>query len=202
MSETLLQRGQYEKGGIGRWYWDYRDRQVLADIPNDGVILDLGCGEGITLERIRQKLPGRKIWGTDYSLEKARTCAQFRLPVHCSSVYALGFKEQSVDGCLFLEVIEHLESPEKALKEIHRVLKTKGVLLLIFPNDFTFKLARLTFFKFKEAFAPSGHVKQWTPGRMQALLTRSDFEIERAYNLPFYFWWSSLHCLIVARKKN
>ena len=45
----LIQREQYAKGGLGRWYWDFRDRIIFNFIgPEDQDILDLGCGEGIT----------------------------------------------------------------------------------------------------------------------------------------------------------
>ena len=53
----LIQREQYDKGGLGRWYWDRRDQIILDYIrPEDHDILDLGCGEGITLERLHKKI--------------------------------------------------------------------------------------------------------------------------------------------------
>lgn len=201
MTLSLLQREQYRKGGIGRWYWDYRDQQTLSYIREEKDILDVGCGEGITLEKLLHKFPDRNILGIDHTAEKVRICEQHQLPVRCGNAYELDFEDHSVDCCLFMEVIEHLDDPQRALGEIHRVLRRGGLLLLLFPNDLLFKAARLVFFKFKEAFAPSGHVKQWTPVEMRGIVERAGFEVQEVNCLPFYFWWCSLHCLMVARKR-
>jgi 2-polyprenyl-3-methyl-5-hydroxy-6-metoxy-1,4-benzoquinol methylase len=201
MRGALLQRDQYAKGGIGRWYWDYRDRRTLSFIEEEKTILDVGCGEGITLERMVKKFPNRIIQGIDDSAEKVQICQNLGLPARLGNVYELAFNTESFDCCLLLEVIEHLQDPSRAFAEIRRVLKKGGLLLLIFPNDVLFKAARLCFFKFAEAFAPSGHVRQWIPGAMERALDENGFEVQEKLCLPFGFWWISLHCLVVARKK-
>lgn len=63
---------------------------------------------------------------------------------------------------MFMEVMEHLEYPEIATKEIRRILKLNSKLITVFPNDGFFKIARLLTLKFKEAAYDPGHVKQWT----------------------------------------
>jgi len=201
MIAPLLQREQYAKGGIGRWYWDFRDRRTFSYIKKEKNILDVGCGEGITLEKLLQKLPECNAVGIDYSPEKVNICERHQLPARQGNACQLGFGDQSMDCCLFLEVVEHLLDPLKALREIHRVLRVGGLLLLIFPNDFLFKVARLGCGRFKEAFAPSGHVRQWAPGEMCRTLEAVGFGVQEVACLPFYFWRCSLHCLIVARRR-
>lgn len=201
MTGELRQREQYAKGGIGRWYWDYRDGRTISNIRDEKDILDVGCGEGITLEKLLRKFPDRNILGIDYSPEKVGICEQHKLPARWGNVCELQFEDHSMDCCLFLEVVEHLPAPLKALREIHRVLRKGGLLLLIFPNDFLFKVARLGFGKFKEAFFPSGHVRQWSPAEMRQTLEHVGFAIQEAACLPFHFWWCSLHCLMAARKE-
>ena len=77
----LIQRDQYDKGGLGRWYWDRRDQIILDYIRSeDHDILDLGCGEGITLERLQKKFPGRNIHGIDVLQENIEICESYKLP--------------------------------------------------------------------------------------------------------------------------
>ena len=196
----LRQREQYAKGGAGRWYWDCRDQKALSLIGGEKNILDLGCGEGITLEKMLRQFPGRNILGIDASPEKVKICREHRLPASEGSAYRLNFEDQSWDCCLLLEVIEHLADPRGALREIRRVLRTQGLLILVFPHDWLFKATRLAFLKFKEAFAPSGHVKQWTPREMAEVLKESGFGIKSMDCLPTGLWFCSLHCLVAAQR--
>jgi hypothetical protein len=53
----------------------------------------------------------------------------------------------------------------------------------------------------KEAFAPSGHAKPWTPGEMGRTLEEVRFDVQAQVCMPFGLWWCSLHCLLVARKR-
>jgi len=198
----LSQRVQYGKGGISRKYWDYRDQRIFSYIKNERKILDIGCGEGITLQKLLYRFPEKDISGIDVSRGNVEICKKYELPVKKGSVYNLEFDDESFDCCIFMEVIEHLQYPLKALKEIHRVLRNRGLLLLLFPNDFIFKLARIFTFKFKEAFHNYEHLKQWTPREIGKVLKENRFDILQQRSIPFYLWHCSLHHLVVARKKT
>jgi ubiquinone/menaquinone biosynthesis C-methylase UbiE len=84
--------------------------------------------------------------------------------------------------------------------EMRRVLKKGGRLIIVFPNDFVFKLARLVTFMLKEAFYDPGHLRQWTPGDMKSYLKQLGFKIATLRNVPFLFWPISLHCVVAANK--
>lgn len=197
--DKLYQRTQYNKGGIGRLCWDYRDRIILKNIrKNADIILDLGCGEGITLEKLRRAFPGKNIRGIDINKENIDICRSFNLPAEEGNIFSLNIPSGSINCCILSEVIEHLEDYDTALRQIKRVLKEGGQLLIIFPNDFIFKFYRIAALKFKEAFYDPGHLRRFTPGVMASCLKRLGFKIIRIENIPFYFWNISPHCLIVA----
>ena len=197
----IYQRDQYAKGGIGVRYWDYRDEVAFRYITGD-LIVDVGCGEGITLEKLLKKFPGKKILGIDPEDENINICKDHKIPVIAGDVYQLPFEDGSIDCVLLLEVIEHLEHPERALAEIRRVLRPKGRVIIIFPNDFMFKVARIITGKIKEAFYDPGHIKQWTPGEIRKSLESFDFSIIRAQNLPFVCWPVCLHHVVTAESKK
>ncbi len=201
--EALYQRSQYGQGGLGRWYWDYRDKVALSLIrPEDRVVLDLGCGEGITLEKIIKLYPERVIFGTDILKENLEIVKNYGLKSLGSDVYNLPLADQSVNFVLFAEVIEHLERPRMAIREIHRVLKRHGRVVAVFPNDFFFKVARLLTLKFKEAFYDPGHLQQWTPRALKKTLVSEGFEVVFCKKIPLGIWPFSLHGVLGADKKE
>lgn len=196
----IYQREQYKKGGIGRWYWDYRDEQIFRFIENEKTIVDIGCGEGILIEKMLGRFNNKVVIGIDPSSENIKICKSHNLNVYDGSVYKLPLDDSSVDCVLFIEVIEHLEHPEIAIREISRILKSDGKLIMLFPYDSVFKLARLLTLKFKEAIYNAGHVKQWTSGEAKNLLESAGLRVSHIKNIPFHIWPISLHCLVVARK--
>jgi ubiquinone/menaquinone biosynthesis C-methylase UbiE len=202
-ADVLYQRDQYKKGGIAKRYWDYRDKVIVKSISEDAdVILDAGCGEGITLEKICGAFGGRRVIGLDIIDDNVSICKKHGLPVSKGDIYHLEMPDKSVDCCVFSEVIEHLDDPKSALLEVKRVLNPGGRLIVVFPNDLTFKLARIITLKFKEAFYDAGHLIQWSPKSIKLFLKQHGFEVLKQVNIPFYLWHLSLHHLVVCRKEK
>ncbi|MFC1515999.1 class I SAM-dependent methyltransferase [Thermodesulfobacteriota bacterium] len=200
--ETIYQRDQYAKGGLGRRHWDRRDQMALDLIRStDRTIVDIGCGEGITLEKIHRLFPDRTVLGIDTLSENIDICRKHGCNAEIGDVYNLPLPSGNADIVLFLEVIEHLEDPETAIREIHRILTPNGRLIIAFPNDAVFKLARILTLRFRAATYDPGHVRQWTPRDMQDFLIGQGFTHVFSANIPFYFWPVSLHCILGAEKK-
>lgn len=201
--ETIYQRDQYAKGGLGRWHWDRRDQTILALVrPFDRTIVEIGCGEGITLEKTRRLFSERNVMGIDALAENIDICRRHGCEAELGDVYDLPLSSGSVDAVLLLEVIEHLERPETAIREIRRVLVPNGRLVIAFPNDAVFKIARILTLRFREAAYDPGHVRQWTPRHMHDFLTGQDFTTAFSRNIPFHFWPVSLHCIMAADKND
>lgn len=198
---VLYQRAQYAKGGIGRMYWDHRDQTILDAVQADAhTVLDIGCGEGITLERLQKRFGEHDVRGLDSLDENVQICRSLDLPAEVGDVLALNRPDATIDCCILSEVIEHLDDHRKALLEICRILRPGGRLILVFPNDLVFFAARLLTFKVQEAFYDPGHVRRWTPRAMTRTLNETGFRVRSLRNLPFVLWPLSLHCVIVAEK--
>lgn len=132
-ANEYAKRGDYHKELDKNWPYypiyitklDFVNK-YLRDFPKDKIILDMGCGEGILVEQYRNK--GYNITGMDlyYSSEF----------VIKGDITDTKLDSDSYDLILCLDVIEHLnfEEQEKALKEIHRILKNDGILLAAIPN--------------------------------------------------------------------
>lgn len=98
-------------------------------------ILDAGCGEGFTLDILKNRKIGKKLTGFDF-LEEAIGIGKKLHPelnLLTGDIYNISFKDNSFDLVICTEVLEHLENPEKALKELRRV--TKEYVLISVPNE-------------------------------------------------------------------
>lgn len=87
--------------------------------------LDIGCGSGKKADYIF----GKNNWyGIDFS-EESKAHEIFNL-----NQYPYKFETQKADNILCFGVLEHLYSPYKTLKEIHRLLNPDGRLFLMVPS--------------------------------------------------------------------
>jgi SAM-dependent methyltransferase len=124
---------------IGHFYG--RLRAVVEQL-GAGSALDAGCGEGEAIERLRDVLPER-VAGVDLAAESVRYAAA-RLPfaeISRQSVYELDFGDGEFDLVLCLEVLEHLERPDVALRELVRVARRDVVVSV--PYEPYFRIGSL-----------------------------------------------------------
>ena len=124
-------------------YDDARDRgyhALLDDLEADcvrrwlpgGRVLEVGCGTGLLMERVRRVAPG--VVGMDLSggmLARARARG---LPVCRASALELPYRDRSFDLVYSFKVLPHIEALDRALAEAARVLDHGGVALLELYN--------------------------------------------------------------------
>ena len=98
-------------------------------------VLDVGCGEGFSLNKLSEEGIGKKLEGIDF----LKTAIEIGKKLHPNitlnqgNIYKLEYKNDSFDLVMATEVLEHLEDPKKGLKELIRV--SKKYLLLSVPNE-------------------------------------------------------------------
>ena len=107
-------------------------------------ILDVGCADGKMLKIINRKIKINNCIGID-SDPKLINLADENIKKYLKVDDALNlkFKERSFDVLISTAVIEHLEYPEKFLRDAHKILKEKGIIVLTSPNPFFEKLGSL-----------------------------------------------------------
>ena len=103
---------------------------------DDGVdsLLDIGCASSFMINLLGKK--SKKRFGLDFDIEKlAEGKIKFSNNHYtCGSGEALPFKNGSFEVITFFETFEHVVNELMFLKEIHRVLKPSGVIMLSVPN--------------------------------------------------------------------
>ncbi len=111
----------------------HRIHKVAGFVQVDGTWLDLGCGPGeYGSELLRHGC--RCVVGCDPRFEEAWVTSPLGHEYVQSVSEALPFVDQSFDGVLINEVLEHVADDHMTLSEVHRILKPSGVLVLFGPN--------------------------------------------------------------------
>ena len=122
-------------------------RSLVPQAKQWQTALDLGCREGTQSKWLEKK--GYKV--TSIDIEKNyEKC----LIVDCNK--KLPFKTNSFNLVWCSEVVEHLENPGKSVKEMKRVLKPGGLLLVTTPNSrcWFYRILSLAGFKPKKIQNP------------------------------------------------
>jgi SAM-dependent methyltransferase len=94
-------------------------------------VLDLGCGRGGVMELFWRDVP--TTIGLDPDLASLRE-RRATFPAVCGFGEGLPFPAGAFDVVVAMWVLEHLAAPERALAEVHRVLRSGGHFLFITPN--------------------------------------------------------------------
>ncbi|HEY7247140.1 MAG TPA: class I SAM-dependent methyltransferase [Xanthobacteraceae bacterium] len=187
-----------------------RHIKVLDRIEGD-TLVDVGCFSGAFVREASRRFPGKTITGVDYFEDNIRIARllypEIRDCYQQMSVYQLEFADATVDCVTLQETLEHLEGAALAIKEINRVLKTGGALIVSVPNPFYIRRvaafaaseignalrrllgrpSRLATEVLSASIEWDRHVYAWTPQTLLTLLASNGFAyVEHCYesNVP------------------
>ncbi|MBW2968912.1 class I SAM-dependent methyltransferase [Candidatus Woesearchaeota archaeon] len=125
--------------------------RLVPENLTDTVLLDIGCGPGIHMKKYVER--GAIATGIDPSKEMIKLandyCPEGIFKV--GTVYNLGFEDSSFDIVTASFVVDHLEELEKAVQEISRVLKPKGLFIFSAPHPIRYMFRNSE----KDIFVPS-----------------------------------------------
>ena len=131
---------------------------LIKDVQNAH---EIGVGEGYSTLRIKNHL--ENLTASEFLqplVEKARN-NNSDIKVFQESVYDLKYDTESVDLILLLEVLEHLDYPDIALKEIHRV--SKKYLIIGVPNEPLWRILNMCRLKYLSSLGNTpGHINHWS----------------------------------------
>jgi ubiquinone/menaquinone biosynthesis C-methylase UbiE len=124
-------------------YWfipsDVLQRGIEANLWDqclfEGPTLDIGVGDGTTSPFISK---GKIDVGIDLNsdgLKNAKKIRKYRKLV-CASAENMPFKDESFKSVVSNSTFEHIKNDLKAISEVARVLKKKGLLFLTVPSEY------------------------------------------------------------------
>lgn len=102
---------------------------IKQHLKTGGNILDVGCGNG----RLLKQLNGYNRFGLDISPEYLKCLEAEKITLCLSKIEDMPFKNDYFDMIVCTDVLEHVEDLNRSLRNIVRVLKPGGTLLLRVP---------------------------------------------------------------------
>lgn len=155
---------------LGAYHWaEYAQQTIygkhadkVKDWVREGRTLDIGAGDGLITSLIKD---AQGIDDCGLAVKLARNKG---VDVSGGSAYDLKtFLNNTFDNVLLADVIEHLETPVRAIDELRRVLKPNGYLYIVTPPARTDGALH----------DPKFHYKEYTSDELTSFLKENDFTI-------------------------
>lgn len=154
----------------------------VEGIIGQGRLLEIGFGEGFFLNYAKNT--GWEVYGIDISkwaVEEAKS--KFGLSnLYYGSLHEANFESSFFDFIHMNHVLEHIPNLIDTLRELKRILKPKGLLIVEVPNEFDSlqeKLRELIGIKRKPYEIPSPHLWFFTPRTIKSLFKKYGFKIDK-----------------------
>lgn len=113
---------------IQRYWQRKRYKLIMKHVDKNKKILDMGCGTN----RIIQDLPNAV--AADISFSRVNYLKRTNRYRTVSDINHIPFKDEAFDTVICSQVIEHILKNDKVFKELNRVMKKGGTLLLGTPD--------------------------------------------------------------------
>jgi SAM-dependent methyltransferase len=170
--------------------------EIILGVPEtntrDSKILDVGCGEGRALAFLKQFYRGT-LEGVDLSAESAKACLNRGFRAFSGDFVELMnlgvLSEKSYDWVLSFHCLEHVSNPLGFVKQMVRLLKPSGSLLISTPlSPMSFESDYFDIMNF-----PPHHMTRWNIKAYETLATI--LELEHKIHLPEArpWWRRALH---------
>ena len=127
--------GEYElkryKDPYAKRYHDWWTDQMLSRVRTDGRILDNGCGTGLLLD----KVAADRVVELDISSEMLKLASRGSDQLILGNSQELPLKGGSFDVVFCRSLLHHLPEPERAIREMDRVLRPGGEAVFVDTNS-------------------------------------------------------------------
>lgn len=189
--EAYFHSGDSEAQGYDHYLADeanlrraFRERlRMIERTASRDALLDVGCAYGFSVDEAR-----KRGWSAS-GVEISRAASEYarntlHLDVSQGDLTNIRFADQRFSVVTLWETFEHVPDPKGTLREIHRILKAHGWVILSLP-DVSSPMARLMRRQWTEYKAPE-HFYYFSKRALRRMLDEVGFEVHRGCYLGKY----------------
>lgn len=143
-------------------------KRILELIKPNKNLIDLGCGNGVFLNKVKQNRKNMELMGLDISTIAINQLKEFYdIDGMVATLPDIPYpiENNNFDYVVMLEVIEHIDDERELMNNTFRILKPGGKLMVIVPENHTKVYKK---FILKES---SEHIKWFDEERLRQTLT-------------------------------
>ena len=178
--------------------------EVALKFLNPGQrLLDIGCWDGRLLDLINSKELYEELYGVDISQEAVEKTKAKGYHAQAADLNGdpLPFSDSNFDAVTLLAVLEHVFDPYHLIREIHRVLRPGGLLVIDVPNVGSFSNRVRIVFGYLPITSTDpgwdgGHLHYFTKHALDHFLDRKGFDVltrrTTGGHPQIREWWLSL----------
>lgn len=180
----------YERGitnNILQRLWHNRKITAFKNLVNNrnfGKILDVGCASGTLTNKISKLFPKSIIVAVDV-YDKAINYGRGKYP-HIKFVRTdaqnLPFKDNFFDLVICYETIEHVQVPDKVLRELKRVIKKDGLIIVAMDSgNLLFRIVWWFWEKSKGKVWQDAHLHPFHHNELEQIIRKMGFKIVKKH---------------------
>lgn len=161
---------------------------IKSKYTNPLSILDVGSASGWFLSELKKEFKNSECVGIDtykaainYGKKKYKNIKLVRTDAH-----KIPFKENTFEVIVCCEVLEHVEEPEIVIKEMRRILKKNGTLIVeIDTGNWLFKLIWYFWTNLRKGVWRDSHIHSFSVEKLKRLFVKNGLKIKemKIFNL-------------------
>jgi 2-polyprenyl-3-methyl-5-hydroxy-6-metoxy-1,4-benzoquinol methylase len=168
---------------LRRW-WSGTDNQGQYKVRSGEVLLDIGCGSGLSL--LEAAAMGAQVRGVEADPNVRRIADELGLQIHIGSLLDEPFSGEQFDLVVLNQVIEHVPDPALALERLRSRLRPGGRIVLVFPNMRSF-WCRVSGTRWINWHVPY-HLHHFSLDTFTRMANRCGYRVRRARTITPNLW--------------
>jgi len=181
----------------------------MFNLPVNACLLDCGCGVGFN--ELQEANDGFETHGFDVNKSNILKFIDLKTKQNITNILAsiekIPYANATFDVAYSSHVLEHVPNDKASLKEIHRILKTHGQLILVVPNRGNLSTTFKTKLGYANPYTDATHLREYSQVEIELLVKKSGFKITKVecsgFLMPigdkvfqFFIGYLNLHKLV------